>query len=121
MSRQIDDLILWSPRVLGILVCVFLSMFALDAFGPGRTAIQALPDFALHVAPMLILLVVVGVSFRWAWVGGLGFTLLAAAYAYVARAHVSWIMAVAVPLLLVGLLFFVSWRHRMRLGTEREG
>lgn len=100
-----DQLLLWSPRILGILVCLFLSLFSLDAFGEGKTFIEALPDFALHVAPMLMLLLVVGVSWRWEWVGGLVFTALAAAYAVFARSHVDWILAISGPLLLVGLLF----------------
>ena len=116
------QLLLWSPRVLGILVCLFLSLFALDAFGGGKTFIQALPDFALHVAPMLMLLLVVGVSWRWAWVGGLAFTGLAVTYAVFARARMDWILAISGPLLLVGLLFSWSWlRHRELLhGHERH-
>jgi hypothetical protein len=92
-----------------------LSVFAFDAFGGGKTVIQALPDFAIHVAPMLVLLAVVGVSWRFEWVGGLVFTGIAASYAYLARTHPSWILAIAVPLLIVGVLFFWSWRHHTDL------
>ncbi|MEO8482132.1 MAG: hypothetical protein ABI634_07985 [Acidobacteriota bacterium] len=89
MDKRSDKALLWSPRILGILVCLFLSLFALDAFGGGKTVIQALPDFTMHVAPMLVLLGVVGVSWRWEWVGALVFTSLAVGYAYFARNHVS--------------------------------
>ena len=111
MIHRSGKLLLWSPRILGVLVCLFLSVFALDAFGGGKTFIQALPDFALHVAPMLLLLAVVGVAWRWKWVGGVVFTGLAAAYTYFARNHLSWIAVIAGPLLLVGILFLLSWRH----------
>ena len=117
-TRNNDDmrsrLLLWIPRVLGILVCVFLSMFSLDAFGNGKTVIQATSDFAVHVAPVLILFAVVGVSWRWPWVGGVVFTVLAVGYAYVTRAHPSWILVIAGPLLAVGILFIWSWRHGRR-------
>ena len=106
-----NKVLLWSPRIIGILVCLFLSLFALDAFGGGKTFTQALPDFGLHVAPMLILLAIVGVSWRWPWLGGIAFTGLAVAYAYFARDHVSWILLIAGPLLLVGILFLWSWRY----------
>ena len=115
MTKRSGKLLLWSPRILGILVCVFLSLFALDAFGGGKTPIQALADFAIHIAPMLILLAIVGVSWRWEWVGGLVFTGLAAGYAYVARDHASWIFAIAGPLLVVGVLFFWSWLHHREI------
>ena len=114
MTTRSATLLLWSPRILGILVCAFLGLFSLDAFGTGVTLAQPIPDFAIHVAPALILLVVVGMSWRWAWVGGLVFTALAMAYVYLARAHMSWIAAIAGPLLIVGLLFSWSWARRSR-------
>jgi glucose-6-phosphate-specific signal transduction histidine kinase len=101
--------------VLGIAVCLFLSIFALDSFGEGKSLAQGLADFALHVAPMVILLVVVGLSWRWPWVGGVVFTALALTYATWARQHPSWIAVVAVPLLVVGLLFLWSWAMHRQL------
>lgn len=118
MNKRSRKLLLWSPRILGILVCLFLSLFALDAFGGGKTFIQALPDFVIHLAPMLILLAVVGVSWRWEWVGGLVFTGLAAGYAFFARDHVSWVLIIAGPLVLVGILFLWSWRHHKALRAD---
>jgi hypothetical protein len=105
--------------MLAILVCLFLSLFAFDAFGNGKTLREALPDFAIHVAPMLMLLAVAVVSWRWEWVGGLVFTGLAAWYAYFARDHVSWVFCISAPLMLVGVLFLWSWlRHtEIRAGT----
>ena len=114
-----SKLLLWSPRVLGIAVCVFLSLFSLDAFGNGKAVAQAIPDFASHVLPVLILLVVIGVSWRWQWVGALVFTCLAAGYAYVSRDHVSWIVTIAGPLLVVGILFFWSWLNRREIRANR--
>jgi len=107
-------LLLWSPRVLGLLVCVFLSVFGLDAFGNGKTVIQTISEFTIHLAPVLILLAVVCMSWRWPWVGGVVFTGLAAGYAYVSRAHPSWILVIAGPLLTVGMLFLWSWRQSRR-------
>lgn len=110
-------LLVWAPRVLGVLVCLFLSLFALDAFEKDMTVRQALPGFLVHLAPMGLLLAVVGLSWRWEWIGGLVFTGLAAVYAYLARDHASWIAAVSGPLLVVGVLFLWSWvqgRRRRR-------
>lgn len=107
MTGRSAKLLLWSPRILGILVCLFLSLFAFDA--------RTLPDFAMHVAPMLVLLAVVGVSWRWECVGGVVFTALAAGYAYFARDHVSWIPVIAGPLLIVGILFTWSWIYHQEV------
>lgn len=108
-------LLLWSPRVLGILVSLFLGLFALDAFSERRSFVQALRDFAMHLLPALALLVIVGVSWRWEWVGGIAFAGLAVAYAYAARSHPAWILVISGPLLIVGILFFWSWRHHAEL------
>jgi len=115
MNTGSSPWLLWSPRILGVLVCLFLGLFACDAFGAGKTLAQALPDFAMHVAPILVLLAVVALSWRWEWVGAVVFTGLAVGYAYFARDHVSWIAVIAVPLLVVGVLFFLSWRHHGEL------
>jgi hypothetical protein len=112
----------WSPRILGILVCFFLSLFSLDAFGSGKTFFEAVPDFAIHIAPVLILLVVLAVSWRREWVGGLVFTGLATVYAYDARSYPSWIVVISGPMLIVGMLFFWSWidRREVRVDAGRS-
>jgi glucose-6-phosphate-specific signal transduction histidine kinase len=118
MNKRSRSSLLWGPRILAILVCLFLGLFALDAFGNGKTLSEALPDFAVHVAPVLVLLAVVGVSWRWEWVGGLVFTSVAAVYAYFARDHVSWVLCISAPLLIVGVLYLWSWRRHGSLRAE---
>ena len=115
MTKTSRRLLLWSPRVLGTLVCLFLSLFALDVFGEGQGFVEALPAFAMHVAPMLGLLVIVGLSWRWEWIGGAVFTGMAAGYAYLAREHWTWIPMISGPLLVVGVLYLWNWRlHQER-------
>jgi hypothetical protein len=115
MKTKSGKLLLWSPRILAILVCLFLSVFAFDALGNGKTLAEAFPDFALHVAPVLVLLAVAGAAWRWEWIGGLVFTGIAAGYAYFARDHASWILYISAPLLIVGVLFFWSWLRQREL------
>ena len=118
MSDRSDRILVWAPRVLGIAVCLFLSIFALDAFGPDKTALEGVRDFVIHVSPMLALLAVVALSWRWEWVGGSVFTLLAVVYAVWAHEHPSWIAFIGGPLLVVGALFWLSWgRHRRLHGA----
>jgi glucose-6-phosphate-specific signal transduction histidine kinase len=112
MTNWSGKLLHWSPRILGILVCLFLALFSLDAFEGEKTFAQTIVDFAIHLTPVLILLAVLVVAWRWEWVGALVFTGVAVVYAYVARTHVSWIPIIAGPLLLVGILFFWSWISR---------
>ncbi len=109
MTPTSSRLLLWSPRVLGILIAVFFGMFALDAFGEGKRLIEALGDVAIHLVPAIMLLVIVAVSWRWEWVGGIGFVGLAVAYVAMVPGRLEWILVVSGPLLVVGALFLWSW------------
>lgn len=119
MTTTSARFLLWSPRVLGILVSAFLGMFALDAFNEGKTFIQALPDFAIHLAPAVLLLAIVAASWRWEWVGGVAFVALAAAYVSMVRGRLDWILVISGPLLIVGTLFLWSWRFHDELHAPR--
>jgi hypothetical protein len=113
MTTTSGRLLLWSPRILGILVSLFIGMFALDAFSQGKPFLQALPDFMIHMIPAFALLVLVAASFRWAWIGGLAFTGLAVMYALtMSKGRLDWILTISGPLFVVGALFVWSWfRH----------
>ena len=43
----------WSARVLCILVILFISMFALDAFNPEKTTWQQITDFLYRSRPFV--------------------------------------------------------------------
>ena len=104
----------WSPRILGTVVSLFIGLFALDAFGPGKPLADALLDFAIHLLPALILLTLVAASWRREWIGAFTFTGLAVVYATtMSRGRIDWMLLIAGPLLLVGILFLASWfNHR---------
>ena len=118
MATPSARLLLWSPRILGIAVSLFIGMFALDAFSPGKPLFQALADFAIHLIPTIVLLALVGVSFRREWVGGVAFVGLAVLYATtmaLPRGHVDWVFIISGPLLIVGALFLWNWFHHSQL------
>lgn len=117
MTTSSRPVLRWAPRILGVLVSLFLSLFALDAFVPGAPLRQTIPAFLIHLAPMAALLVVVALSWRRPWLGAVVFGASALAYAWVARAHADWVAVVAGPLLAVGALFlwsWLDWRHTAR-------
>jgi hypothetical protein len=115
MKYASGKLMLWSPRILGILVALFLGLFALDVFEPGKRFGEVLPGFLIHITPSVVLLLIVAVSWRWEWVGGIVFVALATFYAVTQSNHVDWILVIAGPLVFVGVLFFLSWSHHNEL------
>lgn len=110
-------LLVWIPRVLGLAMSLFIGIFALDALTPGQTFLQGAGAFLIHLTPAIALLLVVLLSWRWPLVGAVVFSGLAVLYAVWARNHLSWILAIAWPMLLIGLLFLLSWADSKRVGA----
>jgi hypothetical protein len=103
----------WIPRILGIAVSLFLGLFALDAFQPGRPLAATVTEFAIHLIPAAVVIALVAVSWWRAWLAGAAFVALAAAYALAGGLRLDWIAAISGPLLTVGVLFLWSWRRQL--------
>jgi len=98
-------LLVWAPRALGILAALFLATFAADSLGAGPG------ELILHLVPSLLLLAIVAAGWRRPLVGAAGFLLLAGLYVATTLQRPDWILSIAGPLLLVGVLFLLSWRY----------
>jgi hypothetical protein len=105
-----STLSLWLPRILGIVVSIFIALFALDALRPGRPLAEGIPDFAMHLVPAAILAGVVALAWRRPWIGAAAFLMLAGAYALAVPGRIDWILAISGPLFLVGILYLWSAR-----------
>ncbi len=104
------DWIVWTPRVLSILFICFISLFALDVFEEGRSWTEILVALLMHLIPSYVLILILVFAWRRPWVGTIAYTALAIAYGVIARRHLSWILVIAVPLLVMAVLFWLSWR-----------
>ena len=117
MTTTSARLIVWTPRILGIAVTLFIGMFALDAFSEGKPFLIAVRDFAIHLTPAYLLLALVVASFRYPWIGAAGFVGLAGLYAAtMSRGRLDWILAISGPVFVVGLLFGWSALLGLRRG-----
>ncbi len=121
MTRSVKRLVYWMPRVLGILLAVFLSIFALDVFGAGYSFCETIAALVMHLLPTGIVLAVLAIAWRWEWVGAVLFVALGAGYLALTWGRFEWpgFLLVVGPLFLVGLLFLVNWFYRaqLRAGT----
>jgi len=117
MNSNCKRLLYWTPRILGLFFAGFISLFALDVFdghqGFWNTALALL----MHLIPTGILLLILAVSWRWEWVGGVLFPALGAFYliASWSRFHWSAYAIISGSLFLLGALFLLSWHHRATL------
>lgn len=121
MRPTVPRWLYWTPRVLGILFAVFVSLFALDALeGPGGAG-RRLAAFAMHLVPTALVVAALLVAWRWEGIGGLLFVGLGVYYVAGSWGHARWdaYLAIGGPLVLAGLLFLLSWF--LRAGPPSRG
>jgi len=121
MRKLLKQLLFWSPRVLGLLFALFVSLFALDVFGQGYGFWETLVALLIHLIPVYVLLIALAIGWRWEWVGALLFVGFGVWYLVmiwepaplIAILIGAW--PIAAPALLVGLLFLLDWFYEPKL------
>jgi glucose-6-phosphate-specific signal transduction histidine kinase len=114
MKTSPNRFLVWTPRILCLLFAGFISVFALDVFEENRGFWNTMLALLMHLIPTGILLLILALSWRWEWIGGLLCCALGAFYiiAFRGRFHWSVYAIIAGPLFLVGVLFLLSWKSR---------
>jgi len=109
----------WAPRALCIAFALFISLFALDAFHEGQGFWGIILALLMHLIPTFLILIVLAVSWRREWIGGVLFILLGVLYvAWTWNkpiGHSSTFAIITGPLVLTGALFLLNWRYRSEL------
>jgi hypothetical protein len=116
MRQPYAKILLWTPRILGILFALFLSMFALDVFGQGYSFWETALALFMHLIPVFVLLIGLALAWRWPWVGAVGFLGFSLWYLSVAWGQLVSLIIVGTPLL-IGILFLLNWSYGAKLRT----
>lgn len=114
-----DKILYWSPRILGIVMILFISMFAFDSFSPGNTIGQNLLALLIHLLPSIGLLILLLVAWKWELIGGIIFTLAGIAWSIFvyminfkrtgsAGKALFVVLTLALPLIITGILFIMN-------------
>ena len=120
MNTATKRTLFWTPRVLCMLFAAFLSLFALDVFDESNGFWQTALALLMHLLPSTILVIIVLiVSWRREWIGGVLFNALGVLYIVLFWGRFPWFTYAAIsgPLFLVGILFLLNWRFRSQLRT----
>ncbi len=120
MNKPLKQILFWSPRALSILFALFISIFALDVFGERYNFWNTVLALAIHLIPSIIILLFLIIAWRWEWIGGILFLILAGFYIDMAwgRFPLSVYFVVAGPMVIISILFFVNWKYRFELHTK---
>ena len=122
MIRIPKPVIFWTPRILGILFAVFISLFALDVFGEGYGFWEAILALLIHLVPTYLVIVALILAWRWERIGGSLFITLGAFYLIWTWGKFPWVayLAISGPLTLIGLLFLASGFYKAKVQTGNQ-
>jgi hypothetical protein len=114
MLSMTSRMLFWTPRVLGILFALFISIFALDVFGAGYSIGETIIALFMHLIPVFVLLIGIALSWRWEWIGALVFIAFGAWYVSINRSPDAMFtnLIIAGPTFVVGALYLVDWLYR---------
>ena len=120
MKTATKRFLYWTPRLLCLLFAAFISLFALDVFGEHQGFWNTLLALLMHLIPTGILLLILAVTWRWEWIGGLLFPALGAFYiiAFWGRFHWVTYAILSGSLFLLGALFLLGWKYRVELRAK---
>ena len=120
MKRPVKKILFWSPRVSGILIAVFISLFALDVLGEGYSIVETIVALAMHLIPTFVILIVLGIAWRWEWIGGFLFVTLGVLYItlFWEPSNLPAYLVISGPLFLTGILFLLDGCYRSAILPE---
>ena len=120
MNTSTKRLLFWTPRVLCILLAMFLSVFAVDVFSEGYGFWQTIGALLLHLIPVYIVVIVLIVAWQRERVGGILFIALALFYLVTAVGRLHWFTYLVIPgpLVLIGVLFLFNWKYKAQLQSR---
>ena len=101
---------------------LFLALFSLDVFEPGRSFQEIALGLFMHNIPVFVLAAILWLSWKREIIAGIAFILAGILYIAIMAANalanrfewymLSWIFTIAGPAFLIGILFIASWRQR---------
>ena len=122
VDQRLAKLIYWSPRVAGILIILFVSLFALDVFEAGHPLGEMLLGFLMHMLPSIAMAIVLALAWRWEWVGFVTFLLAGLfflrAMLFNPMQGLGMFLLFSGPMFLIALLFGANWRWRNELRSD---
>ena len=117
MKTPMKPFLFWTPRILCLLFAGLISLFALDVFEENHGFWNTALALLIHLIPTAILLLILALSWRWEWVGGVIFPVLGVSYLFFfwGRFHWSAYAIISGSLFLLGALFLLGWSNRVKL------
>jgi hypothetical protein len=121
MNKYLKFFIYYSPRILSLIMFLFLVLFSLDVFEIATTFNELLLGLFIHNIPAIILLMLSIIAWKYDLVGMITFYGAALAYIILVSFNeldffikISWIMSLSLPFAVIGSLYLLSYRIKVR-------
>ena len=108
----------YTPRIAGILMIIFVSLFALDVFTEGGKFWEQLLGFMIHAAPAILLAILMVFAWRKPVIGFIIFGLAAVfflRFVFDTDFGPSNFMIFVAPLALISGLFWINWKWKDKM------
>lgn len=115
MNKTQKALLFWTPRILSIILILFLAMFSLDVFENCYSFWECIVALFMHNIPSLFLLIILIIAWKYEVVGGVTFILIGLFYMLMVLSNANldsdWIAIaiISTPAFLIGILFLIAW------------
>lgn len=96
------------PRILAIVMALFLAVFALDVWEEHSTMLARAEALFIHLLPSILIVVALLISWKKPRRGAIIFSVLGALYLFNEWGHWRAVGLLAAPLFLIGILFWVA-------------
>ncbi len=114
------------PRIICIAAILFVSIFALDAFEEGKSIVEQITAFLIHLIPSFVLIVFLIIAWKRELIGGIIFCAVALIFTPIVFTHnlnanhsvwmsIGIISSITLPFLIVGIMFIISHYYKKKL------
>lgn len=116
INVPLSRFLFYTPRIAGILMILFVALFAQDVFTAGGNFWEQLLGFAIHAAPSIVLAILMFFAWRKPVIGFIVFGLVAVFFLrYVfgsADFGASNFLMFVAPMALISSLFWINWKWK---------
>lgn len=122
--KKINRLIFWTPRILGILIILFLALFSLDVFDSCKSFLECSLGLFMHNLPVIIILFLFVLAWKKEIIGFWTFFIAGLLYITLVIStiikngfewyYLSWIIIISLPLFLIAYLFYICWKAKKK-------
>lgn len=113
INPPLSKFIYYTPRIAGVLMIIFVGLFALDVFGTGESFWRQLLGFVIHASPSIILAIMMFFAWRKPMIGFIVFGLAAVVFLRFVFGRdfgPGNFMLFVGPLALIAALFWMNWK-----------